>query len=130
MSKFKTKHKNWDMISHFILFFQQRILDVAGVDNLEDTAAIKVGKAHRGICLPNHFILYFRAPGVKEDVKGSKKLQGTRIFRFGPLFFSQNERIFKNIQNSAQNCLLGQFFKVCSILAEKQRPKPKNCSSL
>ena len=26
--------------------------------------------------------------------------------------------------------VFGRFFKVCSILAEKQRPKPKNSSSL
>ena len=45
---------------------------------------------HRGICLQNHYIIYFRAHGVKQGVKRSENLQGTRIFRFGPLFFSQN----------------------------------------
>ena len=31
---------------------------------------------------------YFRGPGVKQGVKWSKKLQGTWIFGFKPLFFS------------------------------------------
>ena len=45
---------------------------------------------HRGTCLQNNFIPYFRATGVKRGVKRSGKLQGTRIFRFGLLFLSQN----------------------------------------
>ena len=54
--------------------------------------------------------LYFLAPGVKQGVKRSENLQGTRIFRFGPLFFSQNCRIFKNVQNSTQNDHFGAVF--------------------
>ena len=66
---------------------------------------------HRGICLPNHFIPYFRAPGVKQGVKRTGKLQGIWIFRFEPLFFSQNWRIFKNVQNSTKNCRFGAVFR-------------------
>ena len=63
--------------------------------------------AHRGICPQDHFkwcnftskidLNYFRAPGVKQGVKWSKKLQGIWIFGFQPLFFSQNWIIFKNV---------------------------------
>ena len=67
--------------------------------------------SHRGICIQNHFIIYFRAHGVKQGVKRSGNLQGTRIFRFGPLFFSQNWRIFKNVQNSTKNHCFGVVFQ-------------------
>ena len=59
--------------------------------------------AHWLICLLNHFMTYFHAPGVKQGVKRSGNLQGSRNCRFGPLIFSQNWRIFKNVQNSTQN---------------------------
>ena len=36
------------------------------------------------------YFLYFCTPGIKQGVKRSGKLQGTQIFRFEPLFFSQN----------------------------------------
>ena len=68
---------------------------------------ILLSLAHRGICPQDHFkwcnftskidLNYFRAPGVKQGVKWSKKLQGIWIFGFQPLFFSQNWIIFKNV---------------------------------
>ena len=86
--------------------------------------------AHKGICLPNHFIPYFCAPGVKQHVKRSKELQGTRIFRFEPLISVRIEESSKTSKIQPKTAVSGQFFKVCSILAEKQQPKPKNISSL
>ena len=46
------------------------------------------------------YFLYFHAPGVKQGVKTSQKLQGTRISRFGALKFSQN---WTNFENPLQN---------------------------
>ena len=68
--------------------------------------------SHRGICLSNHFIPYFCAPGVKHGVKRSEKLQGTGIFRFVLLFFSQNWTNFeKPPQNGGFWLSFGRFWR-------------------
>ena len=46
--------------------------------------------------------------------------QGTIICLFGPLFFSQNGMRLKDLKVA----VFWDIFKVCSILAEKQQPKP------
>ena len=43
-----------------------------------------------------------RYTSIKIDV-GIRRVKGTWIFRFGPLFFSLNCRIFKNVTNSTKN---------------------------
>ena len=102
------EEKNWTLASVWckMAFFKRAWHKVKVLPRLNPCRS----KAHRGICLPNHFIPYFRAPGVKAGVKRSEKLQGIRIFRFEPLFFSQNWRIFKNVQNSTKNCHFGVVF--------------------
>ena len=54
--------------------------------------------------------------------------QGTIICLLGPLFFSQNGMIFKKptkiIKIQWKATVFWDIFRVCSILAGKQRPKP------
>ena len=77
----------------------------------DPTYPMRVPHTHWLICLKNHFRTYFHAPGVKQGVKTSEKLQGTQISRFGALKFSQNWRIFKNVQNSTKNPCFGAVFQ-------------------
>ena len=61
-------------------------------------------------------------------VQRSRQAQGTIICLFGPLFFSQNGMTFKKatkiIKIHRKVTVFWDIFKVCSILAGKQRPKP------
>jgi hypothetical protein len=61
-------------------------------------------------------------------VQRSGQAQGTIICLFGLLFFSQNGMTFKKatkiIKIHGKVTVFRAFFKVCSILARKQRPKP------
>ena len=73
------------------------------------------------------YLNYFRAPGINQGVRRSGNFQGTRIFRFEPLFFSQN---WTNIEKPPKNSCILDVFEDSSILTEKQQPKPKNLSAL
>ena len=75
-----------------------------------------------------------RAFGGKQGVKRSVKLQGTQIFWFGALLFSQNCTNFKKPPKKWRFFhVFGSIldvFEDFSVLTEKQRTKPKNSSSL
>ena len=62
--------------------------------------------------------------------KRSGKVQGTQIFWFGALFFSQN---YTNFEKPPKNGVFGSILDIFEdflVLTEKQRTKPKNSSSL
>ena len=70
---------------------------------------------------------YFTLEGVL-GVQRRKQAQGTITCLFGLLFFSQNGKVFKNLRKlskfNEKLVFFKDIFRVCSILAEKQRPKP------
>ena len=58
------------------------------------------------------YILYFCAPEVKQGAKRSRNLQGTQIFKFGPLLFSQNKTNFeKPTKNAGFGLNFGHFWR-------------------
>jgi hypothetical protein len=61
-------------------------------------------------------------------VQRSGQAQGTIIYLFGPLFFSQNgvtlKKATKIIEIHKKVAAFWDIFRVSSILAGKQRPKP------
>ena len=79
--------------------------------------------------LPKFFSLhYYTTLEGLLGVQRSKQAQGTIICLFGPLFFSQNGMTFKKatkiIKIHWKVTVFWDIFRVCSILAGKQRPKP------
>ena len=76
------------------------------------------------------FIHYYREFGGNMGTKRSEILQESQFFWFGALFFSQNWVNFKNAQNWPNTAIFQWFFEVYSILAEKQRTKPKKLNFL
>ena len=89
---------------------------------------------HRGICLQNHFApLVLHLLGQTGCQKKQKTSRNSNFLVWCAVFQSK----LKNLQKCPKlnekhekNAILGRFFKICAILTEKQRTKPKNLSSL
>ena len=61
--------------------------------------------------------------GVSKEAKNFKEL---KFLGLGRCFSVRIEESSKTSKIQLKTTVLGWFFRVCSILAEKQRPKPKN----
>ena len=79
--------------------------------------------------LPKFLSLHYYT--TLECVLGVQRMgqgQGTIICLLGPLFFSLNQMTFKKpteiIKIQWKATVFCDIFRLCSILAEKQRPKP------
>ena len=69
--------------------------------------------------------------GVKLGVKRSKKTsRNSNFFGLDRCFSFRIEESSQMFKIQPKTTVFGRFFEVCSILAEKQQPKPKNSSSL
>ena len=64
---------------------------------------------------------------VSKEVETFKELE---FLGLGRCFSVRIEESSKTSKIQPKTTVFGRFFEVCSILAEKQRPKPKNSSSL
>ena len=64
---------------------------------------------------------------VSKEAKNFKELE---FLGLGRCFSVRIEESSKTSKIQRKTAILGWFFEVCSILAEKQRPKPKNSSFL
>ena len=64
---------------------------------------------------------------VSKEAKNFKKLE---FLGLGCCFSVRTEESLKTSKIQPKTTVLWRFFKICSILAEKQQPKPKNSSSL
>ena len=64
---------------------------------------------------------------VSKEAKNFKEFEFLGLSR---CFSVRIEESSKTSKIQPKTAILGWFFQVCSILAEKQRPKPKNSSSL
>ena len=65
--------------------------------------------------------------GVSKEAKNLKEI---KFLGLGRCFSVRIAESSKTSKIQPKTTILGRFFKVCSNLAEKQRPKPKNSSSL
>ncbi len=63
----------------------------------------------------------------KQEAKIFKEFE---FLGLGRCFSVRTEESSKTYKIQPKTAVWGQFFEVCSILAEKQRPKPKNSISL
>ena len=64
---------------------------------------------------------------VSKEAETFKELE---FLGLGRCFSVRIEESSKTSKIQPKTPVFGRFFEVCSILAEKQRPKPKNSSSL
>ena len=64
---------------------------------------------------------------VSKEAKNFKELE---FLGLGRCFSVRIEESSKTTKIQPKTAVLGWFFEVCSILAEKQRPKPRNLDSL
>ena len=64
---------------------------------------------------------------VSKEAKNFKELEFLGLGRCFSVRIAESSKTSKIQQKTT---ILGRFFEVCSSLAEKQRPKPKNLSSL
>jgi hypothetical protein len=80
------------------------------------------------------YLHYYCSSGNALGVKRSSMIQLSSPYRFGPLFSSQNWINSENIPKSSDFFMnfddFCSFFQCYSILAEKQRTKQMNYSSL
>ena len=74
--------------------------------------------------------LTFAPLGSSRVSKEAKNFKELEFLGLGRCFSVRIEESSKTSKIQPKTAILGWFFEVCSILAEKQRPKPKNSSSL
>ena len=74
--------------------------------------------------------LTFAPLGSSRVSKEAKNVKELGFLGLGRCFSVRTEESSKTSKIQPKTVVFGRFFKVCSILAEKQRPKPKNSSSL
>ena len=74
--------------------------------------------------------LTFAPLGSSRVSKEAKNFKEFEFLGLGRCFSVRIEESSKTSKFQPKTAILGLFFKVCSILAVKQQPKPKNSSSL
>ena len=74
--------------------------------------------------------LTFAPLGSSRVSKEAKNFKEFEFLGLSRCFSVRIEESSKTSKIQPKTAILGWFFEVCSILAEKQRPKPKNSSSL
>ena len=72
----------------------------------------------------------FAPLGTSRVSKEAETFKELKFLGFVRYFSVRIEESSKTSKIQPKTAILGWFFQVCSILAEKQRPKPKNLSSL
>ena len=102
--------------------------------DLKTSGPLTLHHAHRGICLQNHFApLVSRLWGQTGCQKKRKTSRNSNFLVWCAVFQSKLKNLQKRPklnQKHEKNAIFGRFFKICAILTEKQRTKPKNLSSL
>ena len=72
----------------------------------------------------------FAPLGSRRVSKEAKNFKELEFLGLGRCFSVRIAESSKTSKIQPKTTILGRFFEVCSSLAEKQRPKPKNSSSL
>ena len=89
-----------------------------------------------GLCHTGEFVsriissLTFAPLGSSRVSKETKNFKELEFLGLGRCFWVRIEESSKMSKTQPKTAIFGRFFKVCSILAENQRPKPRNSSSL
>ena len=86
--------------------------------------------AHREFASRIISFFTFAPLGSRRVSKEAKNFKELEFLGLGRCFSVRIEESSKTSKIQPKTTILGRFFEVCSSLAEKQRPKPKNSSSL